>query len=110
FMDSVARVDLEVVKPGERARIVHVLDTIQPMCKVSGAGQEYSGFFSQPLTVGEGVTNLFRGLTVMESAPLPWDESASSGLLYPRDAIVDMTGPIAGFTPFSETINLVLTY
>ena len=53
FMDSVARVDLEVVKPGERARIVHVLDTIQPMCKVSGAGQEYSGFFSQPLTVGE---------------------------------------------------------
>jgi sarcosine reductase len=110
FMDSVARVDLEVVKPGERARIVHVLDTIQPMCKVSGAGQEYSGFFGQPLTVGEGVTNLFRGLTVMESAPLPWDESASSGLLYPRDAIVDMTGPIAGFTPFSETINLVLTY
>lgn len=110
LMQSVFNVDLEVVRPGESARIIHLLDTIQPMYKVEGAGRQYSGFFGQPLTVGEGVTNLLRGFAVMESAPLPWDESASSGLLYPRDAILDMVGPIAGFTPFSETINLVVTY
>lgn len=47
----------------------------------------------------------------MESAALPWDESsASSGLLYPRDAIIDMQGPIADVTPFSKTINLVIVY
>ena len=47
----------------------------------------------------------------MESAALPWDDSsASSGLLYPRDAIMDMTGPIADVTPFSKTINLVIVY
>ncbi len=110
FMKSVTNVDLEVVKPGEDARIIHLLDTIHPMYKIEGKGQQYSGFFGQPSTVGEGTTNLLRGFTVMESAPLPWDDSASSGLLYPRDAIMDMTGPIAGFTPFSETINLVLMY
>ncbi len=111
LMKSVTNVDLEIVKPGENTRIIHVLDTIQPMYKVEGNGKQYSGFFGHPDTVGEGVTNLFRGFTVMESAPLPWDDSsASSGLLYPRDAIMDMTGPIAGFTPFSETINLVIIY
>lgn len=111
LMKNVTNVDLQIVKPGEDARIIHVLDTIQPMYKVEGGGIQYSGFFGHPSTIGEGVTNVLRGFSVIESAPLPWDDgSASSGLLYPRDAIMDMTGPIAGFTPFSETINLVITY
>ena len=51
------------------------------------------------------------GLAVMESCALPWDEDRRSGsLLYPRDAILDMQGPIAGMTPFSETNNLVILY
>lgn len=108
---AVEDIDFEIVKPGENARIIHLLDTLQPMCKVSGNGMQYSGYFGSPVTVGDGVTNLLSGFTVMESAALPWDESsASSGLLYPRDAIMDMQGPIAGFTPFSETINLVIIY
>ncbi|MTI65592.1 MAG: glycine reductase [Firmicutes bacterium] len=111
LMKNVTNVDLEIVKPGEDARIIHVLDTIQPMVKIEGSGKQYSGFFSHPKTIGEGITNVLRGFSIMESAPLPWDDgSASSGLLYPRDAIIDMTGPIKGFTPFSETINLVITY
>jgi sarcosine reductase len=108
---AVEDIDFEIVKPGENTRIIHLLDTIQPMYKIKGNGMQYSGFFGNPLTVGDGVTNLLSGFTVMESAALPWDESsASSGLLYPRDAIMDMTGPIAGFTPFSKTINLVIIY
>ncbi len=108
---AVEDVDFDVVKPGENTRIVHLLDTLQPMVKTEGNGKQYSGFFGGALTVGDGVTNLLSGLTVMESAALPWDtSSASSGLLYPRDAILDMQGPIAGFTPFYETINLVILY
>lgn len=108
---AVVDVDFEIVKPGENTRIIHLLDTLQPMYKISGNGMQYPGFFGSPVTVGEGVTNLLAGFAVMESAALPWDESsASSGLLYPRDAIMDMTGPIAGFTPFSETLNLVILY
>ena len=108
---AVKDVEFELVKPGENARIVHVLDTLMPMVKTEGSSMQFSGFFGSPTTCGEGVTNCLRGFTVMESAALPWDESsASSGLLYPRDAIVDMTGPIAGMTPFCETINLVVIY
>lgn len=108
---AVVDIDFEIVKPGENTRVIHLLDTLQPMYKVSGEGMQYSGYFGSPETVGDGVTNLLNGFSVMESAALPWDESsASSGLLYPRDAIMDMQGPIAGFTPFSETINLVIVY
>ena len=111
FFKAVEDIDFEIVKPGENTRIIHLLDTLQPMYKVNGNGMQYSGFFGSPLTVGEGMTNLLKGFTVMESVALPWDESsASSGLLYPRDAIMDMTGPIAKFTPFSETLNLVIIY
>lgn len=102
---------LEITKPNENARIIHVLDTIQPMVKIEGEGQQYSGFFSTPYTVGRGVTNLYGGFSVIESAALPWDSTnASSGLLYPRDAIIELTGEHAGYTPFSQMHNLVIVY
>ncbi len=108
---NITNIDFEIVKPGENTRIIHVLDTVQPMIKVEGRGEAYSGFFGSPHTVGEGTTNLLTGFAIMESAPLPWDSvSTSSGLLYPREAIVDMVGPIKAFSPFSETINLVMVY
>lgn len=111
LLKAVKKVDFELVSPGENTRIVHVLDTIQPMYKIDGEGAQFPGHFSDPVMVGAGTTNVICGLSVMESAALPWDESsASSGLLYPRDAIVDMQGPIAGMSPFSETINLVILY
>ena len=110
LMKSIKSIDFEIVKPGENTRIIHLLDTLQPMYKLEG-GVQYSGFFSNPETVGEGVTNLLRGFTVMESAALPWDESsASSGLLYPRYAIMDMEGPIQEFTPFYKTVNFIILY
>ncbi|GLC32855.1 glycine/sarcosine/betaine reductase component B subunit [Clostridium omnivorum] len=108
---AVEDIEFEIVKPKENTRIIHLLDTIQPMYKLNGNGMQYSGFFGSPVTVGDGTTNILNGLTIMESAALPWENSsASSGLLYPRDAIMDMTGPIAGFTPFCDTLNLVILY
>ncbi len=111
FLKSIEKVSFELVHPGENTRIVHLLDTILPMKKINGNGKEYSGFFGQPDTIGKGITNVLQGFAVMECAPLPWDDkSASSGLLYPRDAIMDMQGPIDQFTPFSKTINLAIVY
>ena len=111
MLKAVKSVDFEIVKPGESARIIHILDTLQPMVKIEGEGGQYPGYFSDPVMTGTGRTNLLSGFTVMESAALPWDDSsASSGLLYPRDAILDMTGPIAGMTPFAKTINMVILY
>jgi glycine reductase complex component B subunit alpha and beta len=98
--------ELEIVKPGEDARIVHVLDTVQPGVKVDGEGQFMPGHLCDPVIVGSGRTNLFANVAVMECAELPW--AGKSALLYARDAIIDMVGPAAGYSPFSKTFNLVL--
>ena len=98
--------ELEIVCPGEDARIVHVLDTVRPGVKVEGEGEFMPGHLCDPTIVGSGTTHLFENLAVMECAELPW--AGKSALLYARDAIVDMTGPAAAYSPFSGTFNLVL--
>jgi len=112
---NIKRIWFEVYRPGENARIVHVLDTIQPMFKpetpADWGGKEYPGVINYPYTVGNGVTNLLEGFTVMECAALPWDESsASSGLLYVRDAVIQTTGFYKNYTPFADTINLIVNF
>ncbi|MDR1193020.1 MAG: glycine/sarcosine/betaine reductase component B subunit [Peptococcaceae bacterium] len=112
---NIAKIWFEVCRPGENARIVHVLDTIQPMYKTehpaNWGGKEYPGILNYPHTAGCGVTNLLEGLAVMECAAMPWDEgSASSGLLYPRDAVIQTTGFYKHYTPFADTINLIVNF
>lgn len=104
--NNIASVELEIVKPGENTRIVHLLDTLQVGVKIDGEGTFLPGQLSDPVIVGGGKTHLIKNLAVMECAELPW--AGKSALLYPREAIVDMTGPAAGYSPFSETFNLVI--
>ena len=85
---------------------MHVLDTLQPGVKVEGEGDFMPGQLSDPIIVGSGKTHLMENVAVMECAELPW--AGKSALLYARDAIVDMIGPAAGYSPFSQTFNLVL--
>ncbi len=103
---NIKSLELEIVKPGENTRIIHILDTVQVGVKVEGEGEFMSGHLSQPLIAGNGKTHYITNLAVMECAELPW--AGKSALLYPRDAIVDMIGPASGYSPFSETFNLVL--
>ncbi|MBI3949060.1 MAG: glycine reductase [Acidobacteria bacterium] len=98
--------DVEIVRPGENARIVHVLDTIEPRRKVAGPGGVFPGLLSPMDTVGDGRTHRLAGVAVMETAEVPWGQKG--GLLMVREGIVDMTGLAAEYSPFSKTINVVL--
>ncbi len=97
-------VGVELARPGEQVRIIHILDTVEPRVRVTNAGSDFPGFLSPPLTVGEGRTNRLAGVAVMESAHLP----LSLGGLNVKEAIVDMAGPAAPLTPFSRTLNVVV--
>src|SRR3989441_7764876 len=58
------RVDL--VEPGEDARIIHVRDVIEPRLKVDGRGHVYPGICGHPTeTVGDGVTFRYSGFGVL---------------------------------------------
>lgn len=104
--DNIESLNLEIVRPGENTRIVHILDTVPVGLKIEGEGAFMPGQLAEPVIAGSGKTHLFENLAVMECAELPW--AGKSALLYPRDSIVDMTGPAAGYSPFSETFNLIL--
>lgn len=113
YTRNIAKVWFEVCRPGENARIIHILDVIYPMYKTKKpegyGGGEYPGILNYPYTCGEGETNCLDGLSVMQCCALPWDEvNASSGLLYTRDAIVQTTGFYKHYTPFPDMINLIV--
>ena len=111
---SIKGFKLEITKPNEDCRIIHVLDTLCPMYKIDGGfdgdhdGQQYSGYFSTPFACGRGVTNMYRNFSIIESAAIPWQEE--NVFLYPRDAIIELDGEFAGYTPFHDMYNLVIVY
>ncbi len=103
---ALAEVRVELARPGERVRIAHLLDTVEPRVRVKAQGSDFPGLLGPPLTVGEGRTNRLAGVAVMESAVLP----TPIGGVPVKEAIVDMAGPAAPLTPFARTLNVVLVF
>ncbi len=104
---AIQSVDFSVASPGQSTRIVHLLDVVSPRTKVSGLGAAYPGFLGGVESVGSGRTHILDGMAVMTCCEVPW--KTLGGLLMVREGIVDMSGELAPYTPFSETQNLVLT-
>lgn len=98
-------VGIHVVRPGERTRLIHIIDIVEPRFKVGGPGHVFPGFLGPPHTVGEGRTHRLAGVAVVETAEPVVGEST-----YWREAVVDMSGPGADYTYGSRTINLVLNF
>lgn len=100
-----ADVEVHLVKPGEPVRVINGLDAVEPRWKVSGPGGVFPGFVSAPTTVGEGRTHRLAGVAVMEvDAPVPGEQT------HFREQILDMSGPAAEFSPFSQSLNLLLHF
>jgi sarcosine reductase len=96
-------VDAVWVHPGERVRIIHVLDAVEPRAKPRPA-TAFPGFLGPPDVAGGGVTDRLAGVAVLTAAEMP-GQFDSQG---PKEAIVDMWGPGAAYHPFSGLVNLVL--
>jgi glycine reductase len=97
-------VALDVVRPGEPVRIIHVMDAAEPRWKPD-PGSTFPGFVGPPRTVGEGTTRRLDGVAVLSVS-----DAVAGEPTYWREAIVDMAGPAARVTAFGETINLVLSF
>ena len=102
----IADVEVAIARPGEDVRIVHCLDAVEPRTK-RGAGTVFPGFLGGMDTVGEGRTVRIDGVSVLASSRYP---QPLSGLLQAREAVVDMSGPTAVYSPMSRVCNVVLVY
>ncbi|MDO4721254.1 MAG: glycine/sarcosine/betaine reductase component B subunit [Peptostreptococcaceae bacterium] len=96
--DKIASVELDIVRPGESVRVTPVKDVIEPRVKVSGEGGIFPGWLSKVDTVGEGRTHVLKGAAVLTTGKIVGFQ----------EGIVDMTGPGAEYTPFSQTCNVVV--
>lgn len=103
--ERITSITVGVARPGESARIVHALDVVEPRDKLDGSDAIFPGFLGGPGTCGRGVTARLEGVAVVETADLGFF-GQGMGV---ADAIVDMSGPGAAFSPFSRTGNLVLS-
>lgn len=93
-----SRLDLEIVRPGESVRICPVKDVLEPRVKVNGPGHVFPGYFGSSEVVGQGRTHVLQGMTIMTVGQIVGFQ----------EGVVDMTGPGADYTPFSQTVNLVV--
>lgn len=99
-----AAVTVRIVRPGESVRLINVIDAVEPRIKVDPPGADFSGLLSSPRLVGFGATHALKGVSVIETAiPVPGEPR------YWREAIIDMAGPAARYSPFSELINVVIS-
>ena len=99
-------VEIDCARPGESARIIHVLDSIEPRAKVEGRGQVFPGIVGPLEAVGDGRTHRLAGLAVQSTAVIR-DPRETADVW---ESIIDMGGDGAAFSPFSETVNLVLSF
>ena len=98
------RVESYLANPGEKKRIVNILDIVEPREKMEGKGGVFPGILASVKTVGEGITHRLAGIAVMACGRmLPEDTLRDQ-----QEAMIDMYGPGADYTPFSKTFTLVL--
>ena len=96
--EHIKDVKVEIALPGEKTRITPVKDVIQPRVKVSGPGGIFPGMRSKVDVVGSGRTNVLSGAAVV----------TCGRIVGFQEGIIDMSGPGAAYTPFSETRNVCL--
>jgi len=90
--------DVDIAMPGESTRIMPVKDVIEPRWKIEGSGQVFPGMISDVETVGDGKTLVLSGAAVV----------TAGRIVRFQEGIIDMSGPGAEYTPYSQTCNVVL--
>ena len=97
-------VALDVVLPGEKTRILHILDAVIPTADMGNANC-FPGFLGTPSTAGNGEMHRLEDMFLVTCGRF----KTSDEILRTREAIVDMWGENAKLSPFSESKCLVLT-
>ena len=95
---NIARIELDLARPGEDVRIIPVKDVIEPRVKVEGPGGIFPGFINKVDTVGSGRTHVLSGVAVVTTGKIVGFQ----------EGIIDMSGPGAEYSPFSRLLNLVV--
>ncbi|HEX3623478.1 MAG TPA: glycine/sarcosine/betaine reductase component B subunit, partial [Acidimicrobiales bacterium] len=99
-----AEVRVSWASPGDAARIVKVLDVVEPRSKGPAGGGIFPGWLgpagADGAADGAATTHVLRGAAVVVAGYLP----------RAQEAVIDMSGPAAALSPFGQTHNLVVEF
>ena len=95
-----ASVTISVVHPGDRARIVKVLDAVEPRAKAGSGNGVFPGFVGPADSQSVGETHVLRGVAVVTAGYLP----------RAQEALADMSGPAAALSFLATTRNVVVEF
>jgi sarcosine reductase len=91
-------VGLDLANPGDNTRIVNVLDVLEPRCRDNKQGA-YFPSPGGPIPAGKGITHALSGAAIIQAGA---HRNTQGGL-------IDLSGPGAKYSCFSQTANIVLT-
>jgi len=90
-------VDLHIVRPGDKVRMLPVKDAVEPRVRPDGRAV-FPGYTGPVTPCGDGVVHALKDMSVIVVGKYgDW-----------MDGILDMSGPAAEMTIFSKLINLVI--
>jgi glycine reductase len=90
-------VDIHLVYPGERVRIVNLLDVVQPRCKIDKVEADFPGFIGKMQIAGSGRTRSLRGIAVLVSNPCTNRKYS---------ALLDMSGLVAEMSRYGKMTHV----
>lgn len=96
--ENIKSADLIIAKEGDPIRITPVKDAVEPRCKVSG-GVMFPGITNKLVPAGQGRTHVLKGSCIL-AVGKHW-----GGF---QDGLIDMSGPGAKQTMFSQLNNICL--
>ena len=98
-------VRVETVHPGDGTRVLRVLDSVEPLHKVSGPSRTFPGFNGPPQTAGAGRTHRLAGISVTVVTEFPYP---ASGVQAFEEGLIETSGPGAAFCGAEDRVHLVL--
>jgi len=101
-------VAMELARPGESKRIVHVLDTMLPIDKLDDKVHTFPGIDLPARLVGTGQTQRLRNMLITIAGTFPHLE-AMTPIEKPREGVIDMAGVGAQYSHGSDYFHLILT-
>jgi len=94
-----AEVRVAWTSPGDPARIVKVLDVVEPRTLGPGGGGVFPGWLGAD-SPANATVHVLQGSAVVTAGFLP----------RAQEAVIDMSGPAAALSPFGATHNLVIEF
>lgn len=97
--ERIKSVEIQVYQPGDKVRIVNIMDVIQPRCVVGDEGVDFPGFLGPICLAGNGRRRSLQGLAVIVTNP---------GTNRKYSAFLDMDGKCADLSKYGKTVNLCI--